>query len=186
MIKKLLLAIFLLTVSVVLTPAQVSPEQEIISAREQSSDIKNRSIELERMRRDAYKHPVSQNYTLEFPQIKDDFEQIQKINSGIQQTAAGKTTTNYTAVSEINRRAARLKSNLFAAETKSKNKQQSNYEQQDVKTLLAVLDKSINSFVHNSIFQNLNLVNSEDSLKAQKDLDAVINVSNAIKAKTKN
>ncbi len=190
MIKKLLLAIFLLTFSAVLTPAQVSPEQEIINARAQSSDIKNRSLELERIKRETYKRPVSEDFAPNFPKIKEDFEKIQKINSEILRINDLNSPANYAdvlkSVSEINHRAVRLRSNLFTDDTKSKNKRQNNDERQDIKILLAVLDKSINSFVHSSIFQNTNLVNSEDSLKAQKDLETVINVSNTIKSKTKN
>ena len=47
------------------------------------------------------------------------------------------------------------------------------------------MDKSVNSFVHSSMFQNINLVNSDDSLKAQKDLETVIKTSFAIKEKVK-
>jgi hypothetical protein len=52
-------------------------------------------------------------------------------------------------------------------------------------TLLADLDKSVVRFVHNSIFQNLNIVNVSDSLKAQKDLEKVITLSHTIKSQTK-
>ncbi|HEY0657210.1 MAG TPA: hypothetical protein VGD05_01990, partial [Pyrinomonadaceae bacterium] len=83
----------------------------------------------------------------------------------------------------------RLKSNLFSAETEqereTKNKQQIAAEPQDIKTLLEDLDKSINSFAHNSIFQNIILVNSQDSLKAQNDLETVIKLSSSIKEKAK-
>ncbi len=190
MIKKLLLAIFLFAVSAAATPAQINPEQAILNAREQFFDIKNRSIELERMKRDSHKRPVSRDVTRKFPAIKENFEQIQKINSDVFKLTSVKTPIDYAVVlkfvSEINRRAIRLKSNLFSAETKMKSKQEIVAEPQDIKTLLVDLDKCINSFVHSSIFQNVKLVNSEDSRKAQKDLETVINVSNAIKVKTKN
>lgn len=194
MIKKLLMAIFLLTVNAAAVFAQINPEQSIKNARDQFSDIKNRSIELERMKREANKRPVSRDFTPKFPQIKEDFEQIQKINGGVLRLTAVKTPVNYDAVlklvSEINHRAVRLKSNLFPAEPKQKkeaqNKQQTVNETENIKTLVEALDKSINSFVHSSIFQNLNLVNSADSLKAQKDLETVIKVSFAIKEKPKN
>jgi hypothetical protein len=193
MLKKLFLTIFLLTVSVAASPAQNNPEQAILNARDRFFDIKTRSIEIERMKRDANKQPVSEDFTLKFPEIKEDFEQIQKINSDILQLTI-KTPVNYASVakfaSKINQRAVRLKSNLFPAEPKQKNdapnKKQIVVGTQDIKTLLNVLDESINSFVHNSIFQNINLVNLEDTLKAQKDLSAIINVSNAIKLITKN
>lgn len=194
MIKKLFLVIFLLTISALATPAQMNPEQALLKARDQFSDIKNRSVELERMKRETSKRPTSQHLTLNFPEIKKDFEKIQKLNSDILQLTAAKTPPDYAAVtkfvSEINHRAARLRSNLFPSEPKqkneAKNKQQTDFESKDIKTLLGVMDKFINSFVHSSIFQNVKLVNSADSIKAQKDLESVINVSYAIKAKTKN
>lgn len=194
MIKKILLAIFLIVVSIDATTAQATPEQAISNARDQFFDKKNRSNELERMKRETYKRPVNNDFTPKFPEIKEDFEQIQKINADLFKLISVKTPLNYAVVlkfvSEINRRAIRLKSNLFSAEPKpkkeAKNKPQTVAEPQDIKTLVVDLDKSINSFVHSSIFQNVKLVNSEDSLKAQKDLETVINVSNAFKVKTKN
>ncbi|HLL99476.1 MAG TPA: hypothetical protein VK400_00340 [Pyrinomonadaceae bacterium] len=129
--------------------------------------------------------------------IKKDFETIQKLNFDLFELAAARTPLNRAAVSklaaEINQRAARLKSNQFPAEPKqdkdSQNKQQSPAaatESQDLKMLLGALDKSINSFAHNPMFQNLKLVNPSDFVKAQKDLEIVISLSHEIKAKTKN
>lgn len=193
MTKQLLLAIILLFVSGIATFAQNSVEQAAKNARDQFTDIKNRSIELERMKREANKRPSSDNSTPKFPEIKEDFEQIQKINSDILRFTTLKMPADYTVVvkfaSEIHHRAIRLKSNLFSTELKQKkepkDKSQIFAEPQDLKTLLAVLDKSINSFVHSSIFQNINLVNSQDSLDAQNDLETVIKLSNSIKEKGK-
>ncbi len=194
MMKKFLIAIFLLGASVAATPAQSKADQTIANARDEFFDIKNRSIDMERMKREAYKRTVSENFTLKFPEIKEDFERIQKINGEILRLTVAKTPTNYSTVlkfvSEVNRRAARLQSNLFPAEPElkkeAKNKQPISDESPDVKTLLAALDESINSFVHSSLFQNINLVNTADSLKAQKDLETIIKVSSRIKAKIKN
>lgn len=193
MIKKILLAIFLLGFSAAVIPAQANPEQAVLNAREQFSDIKKRSMELERIKRESGKRAVSDNLTQKFPAIKEDFEQIQKINSDVLKLTAAKQSLNYSAVlksvAEIKRRAVRLKSNLFASEpeenNETKNKSQAIPETQDIKILLGALDKSIDSFVHSSIFQNIKLVNSDDSLKAQNDLENVIKISSAIKEKIK-
>ncbi len=193
MMKKLFFAIFLFTVSAAAIPAQGTPEQAVLKTRDQFFDIKKRSMELERIKREADKRPASENITLKFPEIKEDFENIQKINSRLLQLDTVKTPVNYAAVlkfaSEIKRRAVRLNSNLFPAEqegeNETKNKQTVFSETEDLVALFNALDKSIEGFVHNSMFQNLNLVNPADSLKAQKDLDAVIRVASAIKEKTK-
>ncbi|MDQ3800298.1 MAG: hypothetical protein M3384_12665 [Acidobacteriota bacterium] len=203
MINKLLLTIFSLTFPAALAAvpalAQNTPEAAVISARDQFFDIKRRSIELERMKRESEKRPASRDLTLKFPEIKKDFETIQKLNFDLLKltaAASAETPLDNAAVSklaaEINARAARLKSNLFPDEPKQNkeagNKTQSpaaESESKDLKTLLGALDESINRFVHNGMFRNLKLVNPPDFAKAQKDVETVINLSRAIKVKTK-
>ena len=193
MMKKISLTIFLLGATVAATPAQSKADQTIANARDEFFDIKNRSIELERMKREAHKRTISENFTLKFPEIKEDFERIQKVNDELFNLTAAKTPLNNSAVlkfvSKINRRAGRLRSNLFPTEPEekkdAKNKQTISVESPDLKTQLSVLDKFINDFVHSSLFQNINLVNTADSQKTQKDLETVIIVSSAIKAKIK-
>lgn len=192
MIKKLLSAIFLLCFPVVAAFAQSNPEQAVINARDQFFEIKKRSIEIERIKRDASKKPASVDSSPNFPKIKDDFEQIQKLNDKIFQLIEVKALINHAAVlelvSEINERATRLRSNLFSDESeekKEKNKPQNTNGTEELKKLLNSLDKAINRFVHNPIFQNLKLVNLEESNKAQNDLESVIKISSVIKEKGK-
>jgi PBP1b-binding outer membrane lipoprotein LpoB len=193
MMKKLLLAIFLFTVCAASAAAQSNPEQAVLNARDQFFDIKKRSIELERVKRDANKPIFNKDNASKFPEIKKDFETIQKINDELFLLNSSEKPLNYATVSEfaseINQRSKRLMSNLFPAEIEEKKKTPKNQtlplELQDLKTLLSALDESINSFVHSPIFQNLKLVNLADSLKAQQDLEAVIKISQAIKIKTK-
>ena len=112
--KKFFLVVFALTVFAAATPAQMNPEQAILSAREQFSDIKNRSIELERMKRESYKRDAGNIYAPKFPTIKEDFEEIQKINDAVIKLTAAKTPLDFAAVAkfaeQINQRAVRLKS----------------------------------------------------------------------------
>ena len=192
MIKKLLLVIFLFTVCATATPAQKTPEQSILNAQDQFFDIKKRSIELERVKRDSEKRPVNKDNHSKFPEIKKDFEAIQKINLELFRLTSSKIPLDHSAVaklaSEINQRSLRLRANLFEPESGQKEteeKQQSALASKSLETLLSALDESIGSFVHSSIFQNLKLVDTADSLKAQKDLETVINLSQAIKLRTK-
>lgn len=192
MLKRLFFAFFLLAGSVAATSAQAKPEQALNEARDQFFDIKKRSIELERAKREAGKFSISENLTIKFPEIKNDFEEIQKLNDEIFQLTASETLPQNSAVHKsaaaIMRRAVRLQSNLFPTEQKPKKESPekiTNQETRDAKTLLKILDESINSFVHNAMFQNINLINPADALKAQKDLETVISASGALKAKTK-
>lgn len=188
--KQLVAAFFLLIASAVAVPAQRSIEEAAKSARDKFSDVKNRSIELERMKRDAARRPANGDSVPGFPAIKEDFEEIQKITVGVSELIAGKSPINYAAVlklvSELNRRALRLKSNLFLAEVEQKkNKRKSDAEAPDIQTLVRTLDKSVISFVHSSLFQNVKLVNSDDSFDAQNDLETVIETSFLIREKAK-
>jgi hypothetical protein len=192
MINKLFFAIILLNVFVSAAAAQLNPEQAILSAKDQFFDIKKRSLELERLKRDADKPPAKEDLSANFPQIKRDFEQIQKVNDNLFRLTNEKAPINYNAVlkfgSEINERALRLNSILFTTEPNAKKElkqKPETDESRDLKTLLQTLDKSLNSFVHNPMFQNLKLVNPTDLIKAQKDLENVIYVSHLIKVKTK-
>ncbi len=191
MMRLIFLTGFLLTVSAAAVSAQSTIEQSIKNSRDQFSDIKNRSNELERMKKQADSEAGDIDSTAKFPEIKEDFERIQKINTDSLQPAAIKNPVNYASVlkfvSEINRRAARLDAKLFPAETKEKpaKNKQSIAEPAKIGVMLNNLDKYINSFVHNSIFQNVNLVDSQDSLMAQKDLKTIIETSFVIKETAK-
>lgn len=192
MTKKFFLAIFALAVCTCAASAQMNPEQAILSAREEFSNIKNRSMELERVKSESYKRPDSNVYAPKFPAIKEDFEAIQKLNTAVIKLTAAETLLDFAAVAKlverIHHRSARLKSNLFSDEPKKnvKEKQSVTAAPRELKTLLFDLDKSIFNFVHNPIFQNLTVVNTSDSQKAQKDLEKVIALSRAIKTQTKN
>ncbi len=109
--KQLLLAILPLVLSVVSTSAQGGLEQAAKNARDQFSDIKNRSIELERMKREANKRPASDNSAPGFPEVKEDFEQIQKINSDFLQPTVIKTPVDY--VERLPAKLRRLRLNNF-------------------------------------------------------------------------
>jgi hypothetical protein len=149
--------------------------------RDSMSDIKGRSNEIERVKREGGK-PAS-NPEERFPQIKEDYERIQIVNSEVLQAGAPGEAKDYgrvsEAASEIKKRATRLKSNLFAAdsEKQSKEKGQDAEEPRDLKALLAALDSALNSFIGNPIFQNTKVVDPEDSLKARQDLEKVIKLS---------
>lgn len=141
---------------------------------------KYRSDEIERVRREA----ATPKYrpAARFPQIKEDFERIQVVNSDVLQANAVNGGLDYGRVSkaaaEIKKRATRLKSSLFPSESKEHAKQiaQQAKEQQDLKSLLTELDKAITSFVHNPMFENTRVVDPQDAMRAERDLQKIINL----------
>lgn len=192
-----LTAFFIVFISVIPAFAQpnVSVTRAIDSAKERITDIKNRSIELDRIRRDtnANAAPSGEN-NLKFPEIKEDFERIQTVNADSLQAPSVKENPDYKtifkAASEIKKRAFRLKSNLFPIAKENSDKEsvkrdREKFLKQDFKTLAIEVDNALFSFVSNNIFQNIKLVDLKDSQKAESDLEKIIALCSAIETKIK-
>ena len=154
--------------------------------RDEMSPIKGRSNEMERVKRDAEKSnkpdKSESRTTLNFAEIKEDFEHIQIINNDVLQASG---TPDYQVISEsaaeIKKRATRLRSNLFPVESGKKSKEaKPASEDQELKSLLTSLDNSIARFTHSPIFQNAKVVNPEDSTNAQRELENIIKLSTRI------
>lgn len=149
--------------------------------KDKAIEDKYRSDEIERVRREA----ATPRYrpAARFPQIKEDFESIQVINSKVLQVTAFDARLDYDRISEaaaeIRKRATRLKSNLFPSLSKEGRKQtgQQTEAREDLKFLLTELDKAIITFVHNPIFENTRVVDPQDSERAARELEKIINLS---------
>jgi hypothetical protein len=91
------------------------------------------------------------------------------------------------AAGDINKRATRLKSNLFPPTDKDSAKQieEKIDTQRDFRLLLIALDNAVIGFVHNPMFENLRVVNSQDSDKAQQDLESIIKLSKEVNKRAK-
>jgi hypothetical protein len=156
--------------------------------RDSASDLKIRSNEMERLKRDAEKPESRTNPTPNFTEIKEDFERIQIVNGEVQENATS-ATPNYERLSkgleEIHTRATRLKGNLFPPQSDKKPKEDKKVDAQaELKSLFIALDNSIVRFSQSPIFQNVKLVNSDDSKKAQEELEKVIKLSSVIAVET--
>jgi hypothetical protein len=156
------------------------------SPRDRTIEDKIRSDEIERVKRDSEK-PDARTPDTRFPQIKEDFERIQIINTDILQAHAPDAAPDYkriaAAASEIRKRAARLKSEMFPVEEERQatDKGKETEEQRELKSLLSALDDAIASFVHNPLFTNLQVVDAHHSTVARRDLERVIKLSARIR-----
>jgi hypothetical protein len=152
--------------------------------KDRAVEEKLRSDEIERVKRDAEK-PEKKSSSTEatFPQIKEDFERIQIINIRELQTQDSGVPLDYArisaAASEIKKRAARLKENLFSSDSEqlAEEKKKESEEAQDLKSLLAELDGAISVFVRNPMFRNLRVVNAQNSAKARHQIERIIKLS---------
>jgi hypothetical protein len=157
-------------------------------------DIKGRSVELERIRRDAGKpdqNAQPQQIPKErFEEIKQDFENIQRLQNEIITAYTMSKQINYAKISsdagEINKSSVRLGSNLFPIiDKKDKKKSKENTVAdspipQDIKGIIVELDNTLAAFVGNAMFTNPQVVNSADHAKAQADIEKIIRLSAAL------
>jgi hypothetical protein len=168
--------------------AQLPPGVGTGGRRDKSIEDKYRSDEMERLRRES-NTPEYRPAATRFPQIKQDFERIQVLNSELLQGNNSIAVLDHArvldAAGEIRKRASRLKSNLFPSPSKARLKQiekQLN-ERQDLKSLLTELDRAITTFVHNPMFENTRVVNPQDSERAERELEKIIILSTRTRKK---
>jgi hypothetical protein len=190
MIRRLLLAVVAVVAVASLSPVLAQgpgppPGGPDKNMKGETDGVRERSGEIERIKRDAEKPDKKAEKRPEdkFPQIKEDFERIQIVNSEVLQAVG---TPDYgrlsEAAEELRKRATRLKSNLFAPESEKKHKGEAVEEkvQPDLKSLLSALDDALARFVSSPIFQNTKVVNPQDSAKARHDLDEIIKLSTRV------
>ena len=136
--------------------------------------------ELERLKNKRRKKPAEQQ--LAYQQIKEDFEQLQLRNYALASEAG--PALNYEQIrkesGEIRRRAERLKSNLTLPEReKDADRKEGAIEaaSNDVKAMISDLDALVKSFVWSPVFQRPNVVDVKESMKASRDLEGIIRLS---------
>jgi hypothetical protein len=124
-------------------------------------------------------------------QLKNDFERLQSVNNQMMVMVFANHVLDYKliseAITEIRKRAARLKSNLPLppAEKDEQGGQPvkglDDINQEEVKPALRTLDDLIQSFVTNPVFQQPQVVDIQRSSKARRDLEAIIKLSEKIR-----
>ena len=164
----------------------------------QTSDLKMRSAELERIKRDAEK-PSRKNEgpaapTMNFQQIKEDFETIQKLQDDIIKAYSTGKEIEHTRISndasQMNQSAIRLESNLFPPVEKKKDGKKGSEPPsakvdepalpQDIKSLIVELDNTLTAFVGNPMFTSPQVVDQNNNLKARGELQKLIRLSSAL------
>ena len=124
---------------------------------------------------------------LSYQQLKLDFEQLQILNNNLFTVVDSRAALDYAQirkdVAEINRLAVRLKANFSLPEPeKDQNpkKEPGELTPEAFKFALKALDSLIQSFVKNPVFQQLNVIDVESSMRASRDLEGIIRLSEQI------
>ena len=159
------------------------------------TDVKGRSMEMERIDRDARKpnkSPKAQATTAgasqsedklaaKYADIKTDYEQIQMSQDAVIKTYQGAGKIDYAQIGksalEINHSATRLKSNLFPPTTVEPADAKTEAEKKPAKSvrdLIVELDDAVGNFATSPMFQNLRVVDVAVSAKARLDLLKII------------
>lgn len=150
------------------------------------NSIRRRTIELERVKRNA-NDPAPKASTKEqeikFAKVKEDFENIQKLQSSIINAYTTGDKIDYKKISELaaemSKRSVRLDLNLFYSKSDGNDKGETvkNVKPNSVKDLIVELDKVIGIFVSSPIFKNIRLVDGEVSEKSRLDLEKIVKLS---------
>jgi hypothetical protein len=121
-------------------------------------------------------------------QIKEDFLRIQVIDRKLREASSGKRAFNFTfvakSVTEIRKRALRLKSNLGLPEPDellARPMIEPVREPDHLRLLLSVLSDSICEFVSNPMFLSAKVVDTRLSARARIDLEHIIELSSELK-----
>ncbi len=182
---------------------QVSGDKDM-----RDTNLKTRSIDLERTERDARKNNASDKspaekaeataedkLAMKYADIKTDYEQIQLSQDNVIKGYQSGSKVDYAQISksamEINKSAMRLNSNLFPAiaveDTEAKKEELPKQEikmARSIRDLIVDLDNSIGNFASSPMFQNLRLIDLKVSIKAKVDLEQIIKLSAMLGAET--
>lgn len=173
-------------------PPTVSPPAVGDNASPIDNSIKLRSVELERVKRDAEKKATlrrDDGKELKFSIVKDDFEGIQKEQMLIIEAYTKSKEINYKQISKssnkITEMAVRLRANVFIAEddwqTDEGTQDDGNpYIGIGLRNLIIDLDNAIGGVVSSPMWQKLAVVDPEVSATVEANLVKVIKASGAL------
>lgn len=182
------LGLFIFTASIF---AQISPTPVINNEIRDGSSIRRRSMELERVKREAaqtFPQESNEEATIRFAKVKDDYEHIQKLQAEIIKTYTNGKEINYSKISssadEMNRKSIRLEANLFNIKAVT-NKNGDKKKSLSVRDLIIELDKVLGNFVNSPIFKSNNLIEQNDVEESQTQLEKIIKLSETLSQEAK-
>ena len=121
-------------------------------------------------------------------QVKEDFQRIQVVRNGLVRVTSANNALDYKFISEatgeIRKRSRRLKNNLVLADAAGDEKSQKNegeLDREQMNDALLMLCNRIESFVKSSIFETPGVLDVEASVKANRDLENMIELSSNIR-----
>ena len=184
-------ALLLWTVLTISIPTVVALHSEIGSRRDQNNNNNENRLLLPDVDRDEVKRR-ERSMVRQFPtesqlaqdQIIQDFRRLQLLNNQVHETAVQqepKYKRLIKPLDEMRKRATRLKSNLALKAADVEKESPGPEPDIDLVSLLAQLDQSVKSFVHNPMFRTTKVIDVALSKVARVDLDRIIELSTVIR-----
>jgi hypothetical protein len=146
-------------------------------------DMQNREWALTHVGEEINQHFKADN-RLSLLEIRDDFQQLQIVNTEMMKRVFVKKNISLsqiqTALSELKKRATRLKTFLAFndnADQKTKASAIEKKAQPGISAALLKLDASVMSFVNNPLFQQMKVLDTKLAVQANNDLDEIIRLT---------
>lgn len=121
-------------------------------------------------------------------QTEEDFTRILTVHNEIARALLSNNALDYKfvseATSEINKRASRVQSSLhlgLSAEDAASAEKAKDFADTEMKEALLALCKQIRSFVTNPVIDNPNMIDVKEAVRARRDLDSLIQLSEEIR-----
>lgn len=162
------------------------PPAPIVETELRDNTTKMRSIELERVKREADQvrtEEYSKEQIKRFEATRRRFENIQKLQDAIVKAYTTGKRINYSKIersaSDMTRDALLLNEDLFGADPDREEGPETGETKvgRSVKDLIVELDNAIGAFVANPIFQNTRVVDTKMSKEAQLELRRIVKLS---------
>ncbi len=155
---------------------------------ERDRNLLERETQLTLIEKDRQR-AVKRDPQLAFAQIREDFRRLQILNNDVMRAVSSSREPNYRTISdsakEIRRRAARLKLNLVFPEAEREEEGSARLTESsdasDLKPSVAALDTLIFRFVTNPVFKETSVVDARLGVKARRDLEAIIQLSEKVR-----
>lgn len=183
------LTVLVCAMPLVAQQGSTSQQPRVTDRDRRRMDIEDRVFALEMLNREARK-PDRQIPQMDptYLQIRKDYEQLQVVNFSMTQKSGANFTLDYKqvgeAASEIKKLASRLKTNLILPEPGKDEqplKMPVEITDEQLKSSLGMLDKLVQSFVNNEMFQHPEVVDLKLAAQARRDLESIIKVSDHLK-----
>jgi hypothetical protein len=166
-------------------PGPGSPPPNPLGMSDRDLNILDREAQLTRIEKER-RRAVKSDPQLAFTQIKDDFRRLQTVNNDVMRAVSSGRELDYKYISdsarEIKKRAARLKVNLVFPEAEGdEGAAKLSEDSSGLKPSLEALDGLISSFVTNPVFKEVGVVDTKLGVKARRDLDRIIELSEKVR-----